>query len=413
MKNKQMGPIQLGGLLAGAVLGSGVILLPPMAEMRLSEWSVTAWLIIMALGAIFASLFARLAVAYPGSEGVPIAIREAFGEKAGQLASNFIICAVCVGPVPVLMTAAKSIAHTFGLSAGQISATTAAMLLLCASILLRRVTFISTVSLIASIAIGIILISGSIGTITADPISPIPTTTPDIPALGTTLLLLFWAIIGWEIIGNYSMEVRNPKRSIPLATIIGVSLVSVVYLLVGWSMHSVGSNQQSSLNVAQIVVPLLGDYANFTVMLVTGALCICTYLMIIGGVSRLIATLAAQGKLPSILTKTNSNNAPARAIQLLFCIHMLDLSLLHAGVVSLEDLVSFANVFFLANSLIAVGAALKIFKSLKVRIPCIILCIGFSALLAFSSIWPLLILTAVTLATINLNGAKMLAFVQK
>ena len=413
MKNRQMGPIQLGGLLAGAVLGSGVILLPPMAEARLGEWSVAAWLIIMALGAVFASLFARLAVAYPGSEGVPIAIREAFGAKAGQLASNYIICAVCVGPVAVMMTAADSIAHTFNLSAAQISSSAAIMVLICAFILLRRVTFVSTISLIASIAIGLIMISGSLTTISFNPVSPIPLKTPDISALGSTLLLLFWAIIGWEIIGNYSMEVRNPTRTIPLATIIGVGTVSVVYLLTGWAMHSIKNSLHDSLNVAQIVEPLLGGYANLTVMLVTCALCICTYLMIIGGVSRLIATLAAKAKLPSILAKTNTNNAPSSAILLLCVIHMVTLLLLQAGVVSLEELVSFANVFFLANSLIAVGAALKIFKSPAVRISCIILCSGFSLLLAFSAIWPLLILAAVTIATLTLKKARPFAFAKK
>ncbi|ACS79364.1 APC family permease [Maridesulfovibrio salexigens] len=413
MRNKQMGPIQLGGLLAGAVLGSGVILLPPMAEARLGEWSVAAWLIVMALGAVFASLFARLAVAYPGSEGVPIAIREAFGEKAGQLASNYIICAVCVGPVAVMMTAADSIGHTFNLSATQISGFATIMVLICSFILLRRVTFVSTISLIASIAIGLILISGSFITIGFNSVSPIPVNAPDIPSLGSALLLLFWAIIGWEIIGNYSMEVRYPTRTIPLATIIGVSTVSVVYLLTGWAMHSIGKSPHKSLNVAQIVEPLLGGYANFMVMLITCALCICTYLMIIGGVSRLIATLAAKGKLPSILAKTNANNAPWSATFLLCGIHMATLFLLQNGVVSLEELVSFANVFFLANSLIAVGAALKIFKSPAVRIPCIILCTGFSILLAFSSIWPLLILAAVSIVTLTLKQVRRITFAQK
>ncbi|WP_319780345.1 amino acid permease [Maridesulfovibrio sp.] len=413
MKNKQMGPIQLGGLLAGAVLGSGVILLPPMAEAKLGDWTVTAWLIIMALGAVFASLFARLAVAYPGSEGVPIAIRKAFGEKAAQLASNYIICAVCVGPVPVMMTAAESIAHTFNLSAAQISSTAAFMVLICASILLRRVTFVSTISLIASIAIGLIMISGSLTTINLNPVSPTPVNTPDFSTLGSSLLLLFWAIIGWEIIGNYSMEVRNPKRTIPLATIIGVSTVSIVYLLTGWAMHSIDKSKHDFLNIAQIVTPLLGGYANLTIMLITCILCICTYLMIIGGISRLIATLADKGKLPSILAKTNANNAPSSAIMLLCFIHMVNLLLLHNGVVSLEELVAFANVFFLANSLIAVGAALKIFKSPAVRLSCLVLSFGFCTLLAFSSSCSLLVLATVSILTLIRRRIPPFAFAKK
>lgn len=413
MTNKQMGPLQLGGLLAGALLGSGIILLPPIAEARLGDWAVAAWAIILMLGAIFASLFARLAVAYPGSEGVPIAIREAFGQKAGQLATNYIICAVCVGPVAVLMTAAEAITSTFSLPATQTPAFAAGLLLLCCALLMRRVTFVSNISLMASVIIGIILISGSITSISMAPVSPSPYTAPDIPALGSTLLLIFWAIIGWEIIGNYSMEVRTPKRTIPLATIIAVCVISVIYLLAGWAVHSVSNGHAEPVTVARIVAPLLGDYANFTVMIVTCALCICTYLMIVGGISRLLASLAGQKKLPQILERTNCSGTPHIAIALFFCLHLLNLLLLQAGILSLEDIVSFANVFFISNSLIAVGAALKIFKSAAMRLACLILCGGFICLLAFSSIWPLGIMIGVTALTLGYNNRKNTAYAAK
>ncbi|WP_320009042.1 amino acid permease [Maridesulfovibrio sp.] len=401
MTDKQMGPVQLGGLLAGALLGSGIILLPPMAEARLGEWSVTAWLAILVLGAIFASIFARLAMAYPGSEGVPIAIRKAFGKKAGQLATNYIICAVCVGPVAVLMTAAEAITTSFALPKEQNPTFAAILLILSCFILMRRVTFVSTISLIASILIGVILISGSIASIIIAPVSPIPSTPADIPALGSTLLLIFWAIIGWEIIGNYSMEVRNPKRTIPLATIIAVCMISVIYLLAGWAMHSVSNGHAEPANVSRIVTPLLGNYADFSIMVVTCALCICTYLMIVGGISRLLASLAEQRKLPRVLTRTNSNGSPCIAITLFFCIHLVDILLLHTGFLSLGDIVAFANVFFISNSLVAVGAAMKIFKSAAVSIPCFILCIGFICLLAFSSIWPLGLMLGISALTLG------------
>lgn len=212
MKKEKMGPLQLSGLIVGAVLGSGIILLPPIAHMQLNDWAVTAWIIIMGLGAVFASLFAKLALAYPGTEGVAIAVREAFGKRAGQLVSNYIICAVCVGPVAVLMTAAETVSLTTGLSANYIPAISAGLLILCSFLLMRSITTVGTIAFASSIAIAIVLAAGSISTIIQNPTSPWPETSINIPDMGSTLLILFWAIIGWEIIGNYTMEVRNPQN---------------------------------------------------------------------------------------------------------------------------------------------------------------------------------------------------------
>ena len=96
----------------------------------------------MGLGAAFAMVFAKLALAYPGAEGAPIAIRKAFGARAGRLASIYLLCAVCAGPVAVLMTAASTISRALHLQPNVDTVIAGGLLLLCACLLTRRIALV-------------------------------------------------------------------------------------------------------------------------------------------------------------------------------------------------------------------------------------------------------------------------------
>lgn len=398
---KQMGPFQLSGLIVGAVLGSGIILLPPIAQNQLGQWSVTSWFIIMMLGAIFALVFAKLALEYPGSEGVPIAVCKAFGPRVAQLVSNYLICAVCVGPIVVLMTAADTISRAFLFSPDDTPAITAGVLLFSVFLLMRRITIVGAIALATSIGIGFVLVAGSITTIALDSILPLPETHISISAMGRTLLILFWAIVGWEVIGNYTEEIHNSRKTIIISTVLSVLVIAGIYILVAWALATASAQSLSGgiQSVSQVVTPLFGSYADLIVMGMTSALCICTYLMFVGGVSRLVVSLAQQGKLPILLAKKNANGAPVGALAFFVCAHCLSLALLSSKVVTLEDLVAMANVFFLANSLLAVLSAMYLFPSLWFRISCAFLCFAFISLLYFSSFLPLAGLLLVSLLT--------------
>lgn len=399
---KQMGPFQLSGLIVGAVLGSGIILLPPIAQSQLGQWSVTSWIIIMMLGAIFALVFTKLALEYPGSEGVPIAVSKAFGPQVAQLVSNYLICAVCVGPIVVLMTAADTISRAFRLSPEDLPLITAGILLFSVVLLMRRITIVGAIAFTASIGIGVVLVAGSITTIALDPILPFPETYINISAMGRTLLVLFWAIVGWEVIGNYTEEILNARKTIIISTALSVMAIAGIYILVAWALVSTSTQSVSGgmPSVSQVVTPLFGSYADFVVMGMTSALCVCTYLMFVGGVSRLVVSLAQKGKLPILLAKKNANGAPVGALAFFVGAHCLSLVLVSSKVVTLEELVAMSNVFFLANSLLAVLSAMYLFSSLVFRISCVLLCFGFISLLYFSSFLPLLGLVSVTILTL-------------
>ncbi|MDP4143401.1 MAG: hypothetical protein Q8936_02800 [Bacillota bacterium] len=104
-KNSNIGIITLCGLIVGPILGSGILLLPPVAYGIIGSWAILAWIIIMALGAVFAYVFIFLTLKSPGNEGVAIAVGDTLGGFWRELTSNFLTTAVCFGPVAVVMTA--------------------------------------------------------------------------------------------------------------------------------------------------------------------------------------------------------------------------------------------------------------------------------------------------------------------
>jgi len=384
MKQGLLGPFQLSGLMIGPILGSGVILLPPLVYRQIGPHAVWAWLVIMILGGFFAAIFAKLALAFPGKEGVSRAVRNAFGPTAGQLASNFIMSAVCVGPVAVLATAAAEIARTCQLPANRIPMISGVLLVCCLAMLLRNITAVGKITLICSSLVALILVLGSGLTIAVSHPSPTPDLNVDPVSFGQALLLLFWTIVGWELLGNYSAEVKAPRKTIPQATILSVAIISGIYLMVAWAVHCCNLDRPG---MTDVVRPLLGRMAAPVLTGVTTLLCISTYLMIVGGITRLVHNLAKDGRLPAPLGGENRNSAPAPAVFLYGCIHFLVIVLLQLGIVRMEQVIAFANVFFLSNALLCILAAIRLLDSIVLRLSGGMLCAGFTVLLLFSSPW--------------------------
>lgn len=79
MKRDQMGPLLLSGLIIGPVLGSGIILLPPIIYRLTGDYAIAAWLLMMGFSYLFAHLFGKLSIVYPGESGLAVAVERAFG----------------------------------------------------------------------------------------------------------------------------------------------------------------------------------------------------------------------------------------------------------------------------------------------------------------------------------------------
>ena len=380
-----IGPLRMSGLIIGPILGSGIIILPPLAQQLAGDWAIAAWTATVCISLLFAWIFGRLSLLFLGDSGVAAAVEAAFGPQMKKLTSFYLIGAVFFGPVAALLTIARYIAlagDPHGAGVGVV------LSLMTTALLLRRLAFIGTVALIASSATTCILFGGSVATLLEKGVSLMPASHFQVDAFLYTLLLLFWSVVGWEVIGNYSGEIENPKKNLPRAVAASALVIAVVTLVVAAGMQTL--HQDGTLIAMDtLIIPLCGPLASTIMGVLVILLCGCAVLLFVGGVARLMASLGDEGILPRFLAHRSVSGAPSIALGLLFLVHLALFGGVHLAVIDIEHLVAIANGFFLCNALIGIFSAMRLFGDYAARASGTLLSL-ILLLILFHSSWLLL-----------------------
>jgi APA family basic amino acid/polyamine antiporter len=243
---------ELGGwtttaVVIGNMIGSGVFLLPAALAVVALEYgsgSLLAWVVTGAGAMLLAAVFASLGRAYPRTGGPYVYARRAFGDFMGfQTAwgywiaawvGNAAIATAFVGAlavfVPILgegtttghvwayVTAIGTIWFLTVINAWGVKQTGAVQLV---------TTVLKFVPLVLIGVIGLFWMdTGNFGEFAPNGYG---TGTGLIGGITAAMALTLWAFIGLESATVPAEEVRNPKRSIPRATIWGTLVTAVVY----------------------------------------------------------------------------------------------------------------------------------------------------------------------------------------
>ena len=392
--NKKLNTLTLSGLIIGPILGSGVILLPAMLYNMIGNYSLIIWATILSLGFIFALIFGKLAILYPGDGGVSLATKEALGKKYQLLTSFYLICAVFFGPVAVLLIAGQFIKPYF-------PDTSVVVLgfyiyIITYILLLLKIDFIGKLMLIVSSAITLIFLISSINILLQT--SSFEFFIPSIEAsqVGYSFLLAFWAIVGWEVIGNYSNEVKETK-TLTNAVIFSAITVSLVYILICLAIVFGDFENKSTekFKLLWLIEPIFKSYSNMILSSVSIVLCIGTLILFVGGVARLISSL----KLTPYTSKHLSNKTPIGALNLLSLIYIITLILVYFKILTLDNLVAFADGFFIANAIIGLITAIVLFEKGFLKNCSIFLTLIFFIILLFSNIFILITIISLFIFT--------------
>lgn len=407
---KKLNAVSLSGLMIGPVLGSGIVVLPSMAFEALGKHAIYAWIIVMLLGLGFAYVFTRMSMMAATNEGVSLMIGEALGTRYRELSANFLIAAVCFGPVAVIQTAAGYVQGM--MPTGSLPSLAIAFLFMAVEVLvlLSGIRVMGHVTLILSSLTAFILTLGGAYSLITGGVSALPAGLTDMKTMGSTLLILFWAIIGWEVIGNYVEDVKNPKRTLMRAMKASVTVVMLVYFVVTYALQSspfIKDGAAVSLNA--IMTPLFGSIAPYLLGAVALALCYCTILMVLGAVTRQMAARAEDGRLPAFFMQKPNGRAPVKAILSLTLVHCLMIVLIETNIISLTFVVGIANTFFISNALLGLLGAFKSMKGALLRTVIVVLMACLASLLLFSPTagWIMLLsVTAVTLGRVTFFAGR-------
>ena len=310
-------------IVMGNMIGSGVFLLPAsLAAYR--GLSLVGWVISAAGSVMLALVFARLARQLPATGGMYAYTRAAFGDLAGFLVTWGYWLST-VGTLGALAVALVGYLDPFipGIVRAPASAAVLAIVFIWIFVginvagvaLAGQVQIVTTALKLVPLAIVAI---GGVFFFNGEAFAMPPTDqTPAATQIVTVVTLTLWAFLGLECATIPAGSVRNPTRTIPLATIVGTTLTAVIYIVstIGvMSLVAPDALASSTAPFADAARQLIGDRAAQLVAL--GAAVSCAgalngWVLVAG---QLPMAAAADGLFPRVFAQLSGRATPARGM---------------------------------------------------------------------------------------------------
>jgi APA family basic amino acid/polyamine antiporter len=298
----EIGQLGFAAITLNGVIGGGLFVLPALAAEKVGLFSPWLFLLCGGLFMMIVLAFARLSRLFHQTGGPSVYVNQSFGPFLGfqtgwlmylgrvtAMAANANLMATYLSWFfpelePMLARAAVMSVVIGGLTAINIIGVRQGLNL----IFLLTVLKLTPLALL--IGAGLPQLSSSITD---------QTLLPSIPVLGETVLVLFYAFVGFESGSVNAGEGQKPQRDIPLALIKTVLFTAALYFFVQWLAVSVlpdlGNRKQPLADVANIV---LGNWG-------AGLIAFAAVVSIFGNLSsimiaapRMTFALARDGGLP-------------------------------------------------------------------------------------------------------------------
>ncbi len=244
-------------IVIGTVIGSGIFRVPQTMINNVGTVPLVflVWVVGGALSLAGALTYAELAAAMPGAGGEYVYLTEAWGPVWGFLYSWTQMWIGKSGSIATLATAFfEYTAHfvpqfenvwislgPFPIKYGQVFALV--LILVLGLVNYFGVRFGGGVQIAMTVVkVGLIVFVVIAGLLYAHPAS---TGVPPlgVPGIATgffaALVAALWAYDGWNNVGMVASEIKNPQRNLPLALIMGTSLVIGIYMLANWAYFRV------------------------------------------------------------------------------------------------------------------------------------------------------------------------------
>jgi APA family basic amino acid/polyamine antiporter len=315
-------------LSVGSIIGSGIFMAPAVLATQLPSLPLiaAAW----GMGALMSLLgslcIAELGAAQPEAGGLTVYLRSAFGPVWGFLYGWTTFSVIQTASIAALTVAlAESIGHITPLSlvAERCVAIGAIAFLTGLNVIgVREGVWTQNVVTLAKVVlfVGLFVLSF---VLSGHGVAPVPA-----PAHPPIRLITFcaaimgplWAFDGWIQTSYVAGEIKNPARNLPLATILSVVAVAVVYLLFNacqFKVLGVGGVARSSLPVADTANAVLGRVGGvFVAVLVVMTLFSSTSGVILAG-ARVNYAMAREGLFFRVASRIHPRfKTPAAALVL-------------------------------------------------------------------------------------------------
>jgi len=313
-------------MVVGIMVGSGIFRTPGGVASQLGRPGLTlfAWLLGGVVAFMGSVIFAELGTRYPRAGGKYVYAREAFGPRMGfvvgwveavvYIAAIAAIAVVCGEYLGRLVGAPDTAAQWLGV----------AVLVLFTAINLigvasgRWVQNIATTLKIAGLVVVVIaaFARGS-GTGWTSSLPSAPHGTALFGAMAVAFQAVVWSYYGYLDGGKIAEEVVDPSRSLPRIYLGGITLVTVLYLLLNAAyVHVLPLDQvaASKLVAADVMTALFGAAAGVVFVALSLLVVIASLNGNIFVTPRVLFGLAREGLGPAELAQVNKGGTPWAAM---------------------------------------------------------------------------------------------------
>lgn len=262
-------------LVVGSVIGSGIFVKPGgiAAELGDFRWIMAVWVLGGILCVLGGLCFAELAAMMPGAGGMYVYIRRAYGPLGGFLLGwNEILFNKPASTGALAVIFADSLAAAFGLHLpSPLKALGAIVVVMAVAVInVRGVLWGGVVqNLTTWIKAGFLAMVGllpfmllvfglpSVSWENYESTRAVPSETSFASRFGVALLAVMWAYNGWHAITPVAEEIRQPRRNIVRAILLGIGIIMVLYLMANIAYHGVLSMEEVAASGEQTAVEML------------------------------------------------------------------------------------------------------------------------------------------------------------
>ena len=322
IKNNKIELKESISLVMGNMIGAGIFMLP-VSLSKYGSISIFGWIISGIMAFILASIFRKLSKKYPGESGPFHYTEKSFGKFIGFFVIwGYWISILLVNASLAIAVTSYSTIFIKNLNDPVLSLSFAVFIIILIGIInafgIKKVgqfqfitTILKIIPLLATIIIGFFVFNLSNFT----PINISQET--NLEALTITTALTFFAFLGIESATIPADGIKNPKSTIPKATMIGTSLTFLIYVLSSIAIIGIMSPSEivlSNAPYADAMGFVLGESAKSIIAIfaiISGLGCLNGWTLLQIEIPK---SLAKKKLLGSIFSDIGSNKVPIKGL---------------------------------------------------------------------------------------------------
>jgi APA family basic amino acid/polyamine antiporter len=364
---RQLSSFDLTNIVIGSVVGADIYIASALTAGMIGPFSVVAWLIGGILAAVIALVFAYCSYYVPKVGGPFAYVSKAFDDFFGFMSGWSMWIAEILAVSVFAIAAVNYLQYFIPLTLFQqilIKALFFFVLTYVNIIGIKKAgRFNDILTILKLIPLFLLILAGILFLIVhPQSISKnyLPLTPLGLSGFGTALVIIFWAYAGFEFGTLPASEVKNPKKNIPKAIILGMSIVMLFYILINFAVFGVVN--WTVLQTSKTPLVIAGTFlfgAIGAAIMAIGAILSTTGIdeITLMGTARLSYAMSIRGMFPKVFSRLHPKYSTPYMALIIQGVIAFCLSLISA----IPVLISFC-VFNLAFSFLLTCLALAVLK---------------------------------------------------